>query len=91
MEASTNDRDLRTPAVHGSVFEPHDTAPSRSVPDPIALIRIRDRLTAHVEGPAPTTRWCVCGNLHYQFVAIYTISVVIPFEFLIPVRAHDCP
>jgi hypothetical protein len=25
-------RNLRNPAVHGSVFEPHDTAPSPSVP-----------------------------------------------------------
>jgi hypothetical protein len=28
---STNGRYLRNPAVHGSAFEPHDTAPSRSV------------------------------------------------------------
>ena len=35
-------------------------------PDPTALIQIRDRLAAHAEGPAPTTRWCVCLNLHYQ-------------------------
>src|ERR1700731_2614319 len=29
-------------------------------PDPNAVIQIRDRLAAHAEGPAPTTRWCVC-------------------------------
>jgi len=35
-------------------------------PDPSAVIQIRDRLAAHAEGPAPTTRWCVCLNLHHQ-------------------------
>src|SRR5580700_10617408 len=35
-------------------------------PDPNAVIQIRDRLAAHAEGPAPTTRWCVCLNLHHQ-------------------------
>jgi len=35
-------------------------------PDPNAVIQIRDRLAAHAEGPAPTTRWCVCLNLHHR-------------------------
>jgi hypothetical protein len=38
-------------------------------PDRNAVIQIRDRFAAHAEGPAPTTRWCVCLNLHYQIGA----------------------
>lgn len=32
------------------------------------LIQTRDRLAAHADAPAPTTRWCVCDNLHHHDV-----------------------
>ena len=32
------------------------------------LIQSRDRLAAHADAPAPTTRWCVCDNLHHHDV-----------------------
>ena len=30
------------------------------------LISNSGRLAAHADAPAPTARWCVCPNLHYQ-------------------------
>ena len=32
------------------------------------LIQTRDRLAAHADAPAPTTRWCVCDNLRHHDV-----------------------
>ena len=56
---------LRTPAVPGGGFERPNPLIAGG-PDPNAVIRIRDRLAAHAEALAPTTRWCVCPHLHHH-------------------------
>jgi hypothetical protein len=53
-------------------------------PDPNAVIRIRDRLAAHLERLAYWARWCVCPNLHHRsvFLARQTagVDVKLPFQ-----------
>src|SRR5271165_4075418 len=51
-------RYLRIPAVHGSVFEPHDAAPSRSVPTRMRLFKFgtTSRLLPGVSGRRPEDR-----------------------------------
>ena len=51
----TREQYLRTPAVQGSGFERPNPLIAGG-PDPNAVIRIRDRLAAHADAPAPEAR-----------------------------------
>jgi hypothetical protein len=57
-------------------------------PDPNAVIQIRDRLAAHAEGPAPTTRWCVCLNLHYWTWTL--VPTIYCFFYVVAAVAVNC-
>src|SRR3984957_872219 len=62
--SSGNGRYLRTPAVPGGGFERPNPLIAGG-PDPNAVIRIRDRLAAHLERLAYRARWCISPNLHH--------------------------